>query len=69
MEIQELVGTVHHAAWLPWAVQYFFLIAISATALMLALPGFVLGREAAVPQARLALMTAVTTGILRPWPF
>ncbi|RYH06795.1 NrfD/PsrC family molybdoenzyme membrane anchor subunit [Tropicimonas sp. IMCC6043] len=66
MEITELVGAVHHAAWLPWAVQYFFLIAISTTALLLALPGFVMGRETALPRARLALMTAVTTGITAP---
>ncbi len=66
MEIQELVGAVHHVAWLPWAVQYFFLIAISTTAFLLALPAFLLGREAALPRARLALMTAVTTGITAP---
>ena len=65
-QVQELVGTVHEAAWLPWAVQYFFLIAVSSTALLLALPGFVLGREGALPASRLALMVAVTTGITAP---
>jgi len=66
VQIHELVGAVHEAAWLPWAVQYFFLIAMSVTALLLALPGFVFGREAALPKARLALMVAVTTGITAP---
>lgn len=66
MQIHELVGAVHDAAWLPWAVQYFFLIALSVTALLMSLPGFALGRERALPRARLALMTAVTTGITAP---
>ena len=47
-------------------VQYFFLIAISSTALLMALPGFVLGRASDLPKARLALMVAVTTGIVAP---
>lgn len=66
MQIHELVGTVHEAAWLPWAVQYFFLIGISATAVFLTFPAFVLGRRAQLPIARLALLTAVTTGIAGP---
>ncbi|APZ54427.1 NrfD/PsrC family molybdoenzyme membrane anchor subunit [Salipiger abyssi] len=66
MQIHELVGAVYEAAWLPWAVQYFFLIALSATALLMALPGLALGRVAALPRARLALMVAVTTGITAP---
>lgn len=65
-QVHELVGAVHEAAWLPWAVQYFFLIAVSTTALLISLPGFVLGRERALPIARLALMVAVTTGITAP---
>ncbi|MDO6459771.1 polysulfide reductase NrfD [Granulosicoccaceae sp. 1_MG-2023] len=66
VQVHELVGAVHDVAWLPWAVQYFFLIAISTTALLLCLPAFVLGREAKLPEARLALMTAVTTGVAAP---
>ncbi|MFJ0948429.1 hypothetical protein WLX12_23845, partial [Bordetella bronchiseptica] len=30
MRISELITPVYDAAWLPWAVQYFFLIGISA---------------------------------------
>ncbi|MFC2968529.1 NrfD/PsrC family molybdoenzyme membrane anchor subunit [Acidimangrovimonas pyrenivorans] len=66
MQIHELVGAVHEAAWLPWAVQYFFLIAISTTALLMSLPAFLLGHEGGLPRARLALMVAVTTGITAP---
>ena len=66
MQIHELVGAVHDAAWLPWAVQYFFLIGMSTTALFMTLPAFVLGRSSCLPHARLALITAVTTGISGP---
>ena len=31
MQISELLTPVYDAAWLPWAVQYFFLVGISAT--------------------------------------
>ena len=65
-QVQELVGAVHDAAWQPWAVQYFFLIAISVTALLMALPAFVFGRHTDLRAARLALMVAVTTGITAP---
>ena len=58
MQIHELVGAVHEAAWLPWAVQYFFLIGMSTTALFLTFPAFVLGRKTSLPHARLALITA-----------
>ena len=46
MDIIELLTPAYEAAWLPWAVQYFFLIGIAATAALLAacfsLPGGVL---------------------------
>ena len=60
-QVHELVGAVHDAAWQPWAVQYFFLIAISVTALLVTLPAFVFGKSADLRAARLALMVAVTT--------
>lgn len=66
LQIHELVGATHDTAWLPWAVQYFFLIATSATALLLSLPAFVLRRKTALPLGRVALMVAVTTGITGP---
>ena len=36
MQIIELLTPAYEAAWLPWAVQYFFLIGIAATAALLA---------------------------------
>jgi len=66
MQIHELVGAVHEAAWLPWAVQYFFLVAISTTAFLIALPGLIAGQTPPGDGAKLALMTAVTTGITAP---
>lgn len=36
MNIIELLTPAYEAAWLPWAVQYFFLIGIAATAALLA---------------------------------
>ena len=66
MQIHELVGAIHEAAWLPWAVQYFFLIGMSVTAFLMTLPAFVLGNQSMLPMGRLALITAVTTGIAGP---
>jgi tetrathionate reductase subunit C len=66
IHIHELVGTAHEAAWLPWAVQYFFLIALSVCAFVLTLPAFALRREEGLPLGRVALITAVTTGIAAP---
>ncbi|MEI2385319.1 NrfD/PsrC family molybdoenzyme membrane anchor subunit [Breoghania sp. JC706] len=66
LQIHELVGANHAAVWQPWAVQYFFLIATSATALFFTLPAFVFRRAQALPMARLAMLTAVTTGITAP---
>lgn len=72
MQVHELVGAVHEAAWLPWAVQYFFLIGISVCALLLALPGFLAGAaqdDGALVRmnfSRLALMVAVSTAITGP---
>ncbi len=36
MEIIELLAPFYEVAWLPWAVQYFFLIGIAATTAMMA---------------------------------
>ena len=66
IQIHELIGAAHEAAWLPWAVQYFFLVALSVTAFALSLPAFAFRSERLLPLGRLALMTAVTTGIVAP---
>ena len=37
----EVLGFAREPGWLPWAVQYFFLIGISTAAFFLSLPGLV----------------------------
>lgn len=66
LQIHELVGASHAAVWQPWAVQYFFLIATSATAVFLSLPAFMLRRTDMLPMGRLAMLTALSTGITAP---
>ncbi|MBK5928219.1 NrfD/PsrC family molybdoenzyme membrane anchor subunit [Rhodobaculum claviforme] len=62
----ELLAPQYAVAWYPWAVQYFFLIALSYGALWLALPGVVLGRARWMPTARLALLAAASTALVAP---
>ena len=58
MQISELLTPVYDAAWLPWAVQYFFLIGISATtALTAAFSAF--GREGSSARRLLPAAVAV----------
>lgn len=66
MQSVELIAPRYDLAWYPWAVQYFFLVALSYTSLWLALPGAVFGMERWKPVARLALLGAVTTAIVAP---
>jgi len=62
----EILTPRYELAWYPWAVQYFFMIAISYSALMLSLPGLVFRRERFMPLARLALLVAVTCTLVGP---
>jgi len=66
MENIELIAPRYGIAWYPWAVQYFFLIALSYASLWLAMPGTIMGRERWKPTARLALLGAVSTAIVAP---
>lgn len=63
MNIIELLTPAYEAAWLPWAVQYFFLIGIAATAALLAawLAFGPVGSERArlLPAAVVVLLVAV----------
>ena len=52
MQIIELLTPAYEAAWLPWAVQYFFLIGIAATA-ALTVAGLVLFAPAGAPASGL----------------
>ncbi|MET4735609.1 tetrathionate reductase subunit C [Thalassospira sp. MBR-102] len=62
----ELLAPSYGIAWYPWAVQYFFLIAISYGALWIAVPGVMLGRTAWLPTARLALLAALSATLVAP---
>lgn len=64
--ITELVNVAHEAAWLPWAVQYFFLIGLSAGCFFLSLPAFAFGKAHWEKIGRLMLVGALSTGIAAP---
>lgn len=66
MQSIELVAPRYGIAWYPWAVQYFFLIALSYASLWLAVPGVIFGVGRWKPAARLALLGAVGTAIVAP---
>lgn len=62
----EVLGYAREIAWLPWAVQYFFLIGISVSAFFLSLPGLILGRNEWRPISRRALLVALVGGMTAP---
>lgn len=62
----EILGLTREAAWLPWAVQYFFLIGISAGAFLLSLPGFVWRSASWAGVSRRALLAALLCGLTAP---
>lgn len=62
----EILGFAREAAWLPWAVQYFFLVGISAAAFFLTLPGLVFGRARWSDVSRQALLVALVCGLTAP---
>lgn len=64
--IIEMVNVTRPAAWLPWAVQYFFLIGLSVAAFALSLPGLGFRLPAWTQASRLALLAALTCGLAAP---
>lgn len=64
--IVETVNVVREVAWLPWAVQYFFLIGLSYGAFLLSLPGIVGRRAGWLGISRLALLGALLCGLTAP---
>lgn len=62
----ELLAPRYDIAWYPWAVQYFFMIALSYATLWLAAPALVFGKKAWLPTARLALLACITTTLVAP---
>ncbi len=66
MNVLEVINVTREVAWLPWAVQYFFLVGLSVAAFFLSLPGLVFAREHWLRAARLALLVALVTGLAAP---
>lgn len=64
--IVETVNVAREVAWLPWAVQYFFLIGLSYGAFLLSLPGIVWRRPGWAGISRLALLGALVCGLSAP---
>ena len=65
-QIIEVLNVTRDAAWLPWAVQYFFLIGLSYGSFVLTLPYFVFGRAQHERLGRLALLGALVCGLTAP---
>ncbi|MFD2190944.1 NrfD/PsrC family molybdoenzyme membrane anchor subunit [Pistricoccus aurantiacus] len=53
-------------AWYPWAVQYFFLIALSYASLWLTVPGLIFNKSRWLPTARIAMLVCVSTTLVGP---
>ena len=64
--IVETVNVVREVAWLPWAVQYFFLIGLSYGAFLVSLPGLVWRRPGWTGISRVALLGALICGLTAP---
>lgn len=65
-QIVEVINVTRATAWLPWAVQYFFLIGLSVACFLFTLPHFLLGKAEAGKLARLALAGALVCGVTAP---
>ncbi len=65
-QIVELINVTQDISWLPWAVQYFFLIGMSIAAFFLTLPAFVFGKQRLKKVGNLALLVAITCAIAAP---
>lgn len=64
--ITELLYVSRETAWLPWAVQYFFLIGLSTGCFLLSLPGLTLDWSGWRAPSKLALLGALVCGITAP---
>jgi len=62
----EIISVAQESTWNSWAVQYFFFIGLSVGGVLLTAPALILRKAAWLPVARLALMVAVTTGLVAP---
>lgn len=62
----EVLTPRYGIAWYPWAVQYFFMIAVSYSALLLTVPGLIFGNRNYLPLAKVALLVSVTCTLVGP---
>ncbi len=64
--IVEVINVTREVAWLPWAVQYFFLIGLSVGGVLLSLPGYAFAKDEWRKLGRVALLVALTCGLAAP---
>lgn len=65
-QIVETLNITYQVGWLPWAVQYFFLIGLSYCAFFLSLPGVVLNKPQWKTPSNYALIVMLVTGLVAP---
>jgi len=66
MTILEVINVSREVSWLPWAVQYFFLVGLSVACFFISVPGYVFGQASAQRFARTALIGALACGFVAP---
>lgn len=66
MTILEVVNVSRDVTWLPWAVQYFFLVGLSVAAFLVSVPGLALGARSQRGFATNALIGALACGLVAP---
>jgi len=66
MSILEVVNVSREVTWLPWAVQYFFLIGLSSACYFMSMRAVLSGRAELQRFGRLALIGALTCGLVAP---
>lgn len=62
----ELISVAQESTWNSWAVQYFFFIGLSIGGVLLTTPGLLFRRPGWTSVTRLALLVAVTAGLVAP---
>lgn len=66
MSVIEVVNVSREVTWLPWAVQYFFLVGISVACFFMSVPGFAGTDGQSWQFARIALVGALVCGLVAP---
>lgn len=65
-QIVEVINMSREVAWLPWAVQYFFLIGLSVGSFLVSLPGLAFDLPSWRRASRIALLGALVCGLTAP---